>query len=67
MIDDRDIWRAANIMVKRHGADARIAAAQRADQLLDAGDVTGFAVWKRIVAAIEDIQSTVPQGGEPLN
>jgi hypothetical protein len=34
MIADIDIWRAANILVKRHGADARIAAAQRADELL---------------------------------
>jgi len=34
MIADIDIWRAANILVKRHGADARIGAAQRADELL---------------------------------
>jgi len=34
MIADNDIWRAANLLVKRHGADARIAAAQGGDELL---------------------------------
>jgi hypothetical protein len=33
MIADLDIWRASNILVKPPGADARIAAAQRADEL----------------------------------
>lgn len=34
MIADIDIWRAAHLMVKRHGEDAAIEAAQRADELL---------------------------------
>jgi hypothetical protein len=34
MISDPDIWRAAQLIVKRHGADAPIVAAQRADELL---------------------------------
>ena len=29
----------------------------RADELLDAGDVDGQAVWKRILAAIEELLS----------
>jgi hypothetical protein len=32
MVDDPDIWRAANLLVKRHGVDAVMAAAQRADR-----------------------------------
>ena len=32
-----DIWRAANLLVKQHGNDAAIVAAQRADELLAAG------------------------------
>jgi hypothetical protein len=35
MIDDRDVWAAALLMVKRYGDDAMIEAAERADQLLD--------------------------------
>jgi len=38
MIDDLDILRAANILVKRYGADAAIQAAQRADELFAEGD-----------------------------
>ena len=31
-VTDIDIWRAANLLVKRHGDDAAIVAAQRADR-----------------------------------
>ena len=37
MIPDLDIWRSANILVKRHGPDAPIHAAMRADAMLDKG------------------------------
>ena len=30
MVDDPDIWRAANLLAKRHGADATLVAAERA-------------------------------------
>jgi len=54
MTSDIDIWRAANILSKRHGRDAAIVAAQRADELLAAGDVEGQIVWKRITRAISE-------------
>jgi hypothetical protein len=50
MISDPDISRAAQLIVKRRGADARIVAAQRADELFNEGDLDGTAVWKRILA-----------------
>ncbi len=34
MIPDLDIYRSANLLVKRHGADAPIEAAMRADAML---------------------------------
>ena len=34
MIPDLDIWRSANLLVKRHGDDAPIEAAMRADAML---------------------------------
>ena len=49
MIPDLDICRSANVLVKQHGQDAPIEAAMRADELLDKGDLEGYAVWKRIV------------------
>ena len=62
-----DIWRAANILVKRRGADAAMVAAQRADELLAAGDVEGCAVWKRILAAVDELTCTKPAEGELVN
>ena len=39
MIDDPDIWRAVNLLVKRHGHEVALVAAQRADELLAASDL----------------------------
>ena len=55
MIPDLDIYRAANLLVKHHGEDAPIHAAMRADAMLDKGDLGGYAVWKRIVKAVEEL------------
>jgi hypothetical protein len=44
MIYDLDILRAANILIKRHGVDAAMLAAQRADELLEEGDTDGCAI-----------------------
>ncbi len=44
-----DTYRSANLLVKQHGEDAPIHAAMRADAMLEAGDLDGCAVWKRIL------------------
>jgi hypothetical protein len=44
MIQDRDIWASANLMLKRYGEDATLQAAQCADDLLAEGDADGAAV-----------------------
>ncbi len=41
---DLDIYRSANVLVKRHGQDAPIHAAMRADAMLKKGDLDGYAV-----------------------
>ncbi len=43
MIPDLDIYRSANVLVTRHGADAPIYAATRADAMLEFGDLDGSA------------------------
>jgi hypothetical protein len=53
MISDLDIWRAANLLIQRHGEDAEIEAAKRADQMLERGDLDGQMVWKRIRRTID--------------
>ena len=37
MTPDIDIWRAANLVIKQHGENAEIVAAQRADLMLETG------------------------------
>ncbi len=49
MTSDLDIYRSANLLVRQHGEDAPIHAAMRADAMLEAGDLDGYSVWKRIL------------------
>ncbi len=67
MIPDLDIYRSANILVKRHGEDAPIHAAMRADAMLEAGDLDGVATWRRILRAVEELQGTAPKPGEAVH
>lgn len=67
-IVDLDIWRVANLLIKRHGGkDAAIVAAQRHDELLASGDVDGQAIWKRIVDAIVELLRSERRDGEGVN
>jgi hypothetical protein len=61
MIPDRDIWRAANLVIREHRADAELVAARRADEMLERGDRDGQLVWLRIRRAIVKLQ-TAPVG-----
>ncbi len=60
MIPDIDIFRSAQLLVKRHGADAPIHAAMRADAMLEKGDLDGYAVWRRILQAVEELGRVEP-------
>jgi hypothetical protein len=55
VIDDPDIFRAAKLLIDKHGNDAAIHAAQRCDELADLGDLDGVAVWRRILEAIDEL------------
>ncbi len=57
MTSDLDIFRFAHELIKQHGDAADIEAAMRADELMEAGDMEGEAVWLRIVKAIEELLS----------
>lgn len=67
MVDDPDSWRAANLLVKRHGVDAGTVATRRADELLAAGDAEGGGIWIRILEAIAELLRTNPVEGERIN
>ena len=60
-MDNLDIYRAANLLVKQHGLDAEHHAAQKADEFLAKGDYEGAVVWKLITAAVKELLLT-PDG-----
>ena len=64
MTSDLDIYRSANLLVKQHGEDAPIEAAMRADAMLEAGDLDGCAVWKRVLRAVGELQRVGPASEE---
>ena len=61
MITDLDMYRAANVLVKRHGEDAPIHAAMQVDALLEAGDMEGCAVFKRAVEELQGVDMGLEQ------
>jgi len=58
---DRDIWRAATLLIREHKADAEIVASRLADEMLERGDRDGQLVWLRVSRAIVELQG-VPAG-----
>ena len=56
MTSDLDIYRTATLLIKQHGDEAAIHVAMRVDGFLEAGDLDGAAVWRRIIRAIEELQ-----------
>jgi hypothetical protein len=67
MTSNIDICRTTNELIKQHDEDALIPAAMRADELLAAGDIDGQAVWKQILAAVEELLSEERPVGERVH
>ncbi len=67
MTSDLDIWRSANRLVKQHGLDAPIEAAMMADLMLDRADLGGYAAWRRILRAVEELRRTDPAPGAQVH
>jgi hypothetical protein len=62
MIPEIDIRRVANLMRKHYGDEADIKSAARAEELAEAGDQKGAAVWRRVIDAIVQPLYTTPPG-----
>ena len=69
MIPEIDIWRAANLMLKRYGDKAVEESAARADELAARADelaaqddYKGEAVWRRITDAVGQLANRTPAG-----
>ena len=51
-VSEIEIYRAANLLIERHGTDAVIEAGRLLDLMLDRGDMKGRQVWLRVRRAI---------------
>ena len=60
-VSELDVFRSATLLVKRHGDEAPIHAAMKADAMLDKGDLDGQRVWRRILAAVNDLSAAPPR------
>ncbi len=66
-VPEIDKWRAAKLLIDRHGDAAAIEAAQRADEMLASGDLEGRAIWLAILHAVGALQQDRPESNERLN
>lgn len=57
----------SGLLSHRHGEDAAIHATQRSDELLGEGNIEGQIVFKRMVAAINELRRQMPEPGEAVN
>jgi hypothetical protein len=67
LTSDLDIYRTASVLIREHGDEADLVAAQRADEFLEKGDMDGSAVWRRVLKAINEIRREEPHEGEAVN
>ena len=58
MITDLDVYRSAKVLIDQHGEDVPIWAAQKADAMLERGNLDGKQLWLKILEAIETLQTT---------
>ena len=54
-LSEWELWACANEMIRRHGNDADIHAAMKADQLFEESDDTGAGVWRLIVHRVNGL------------
>jgi len=62
VISEIEIWRAANLLLKRYGDKAGAEGTARADALAAAGDRDGEAIWRRITHAVAQLANNTPPG-----
>lgn len=62
MIEDREIWACANLLLKQHGDDAWFVASQRADELLAQGEMDGHRTFVRVLNRIRALEAMNPAG-----
>ena len=67
VIDDKEIYECARLLLKEHGDDAESIAEMKHDARLKEADAEGSAVWKLVMAAIAELRQHRPGPDDPLN
>ena len=57
MIDEREIWACANLLLQQHGDNAWFVASRRADELLAQGEMEGHRTFVRILDRIRALEA----------
>ena len=63
VISELDIWRAASLLTRQHGAEAEREAARRAELMQDRGDGDGQVLWTRIGWATDALRTHRAKAG----
>jgi hypothetical protein len=66
-VEEIDIWRAANLLIKQHGGKAAAVAAEKFVELQKNGDAEGMAAWVSIMLAIRELTKDKPDDSETTN
>lgn len=66
-MEEVDIWRSAQQLLKAYGDDAVAMAEKRAEQLKLEGTVDGAHAMMRVAAAIRELRRAAPKSGETIN
>ena len=66
-MEEVEVWRTANVLIKLHSEQAAFVAAERADELFAKDDFLGCTIWTRVVRAILEIERQKPRDGEAVN
>ena len=62
-----EVYKMADVLLRKHGKDAVIVANMRAGELLIAGDMDGYRAWKRLVMLVDGMTDQEPWDGAPLH
>jgi hypothetical protein len=60
MIEDREIWACANLLLRQHGSEAWNIASRRAQELLAQGEAEGHRTFARIMDRIRELEAVSP-------
>ena len=67
MAIDPDVWLCAHLLIRRYGNDAQHECRVRTARMIAQHDATGAAVWKRVLAAVCEMQRAARHAGEALH